>query len=340
MNSDEYRVLIELSRNAMAIFVQGELKYANPVALQVFAQFPNLLEKISSLAVPTEEVVRLSLPENGQNQEHVLECQTTELNWQGAPAALANFHDVSEYYQVQSIKSEIREQKRVDRIKDEFVSTVSHEIRTPLSIIRETTSQILDGLHGEITSAQKNFLSKTLRNIDRLTKIINDLLDISKIESGKIEIRREKVDLVSLVRDSLVQFTPQIQKKGLQVLNSFSHPHIEISIDKDKITQVFINLLSNSLKFTEQGHIGVGLKEWDNFVECSVMDTGVGVASEDLSKLFNKFIQIGRTDGPGQKGTGLGLAICKGLIELHGGKIWVQSERGQGTQMIFTLPKT
>ncbi|MDD5729820.1 MAG: ATP-binding protein [Candidatus Omnitrophica bacterium] len=237
------------------------------------------------------------------------------------------------------ILRDITKEKEIDRLKTEFISTVSHELRTPLTTIRESVSQILDGILGPTTADQREFLAMCLEDIDRLTRIINDLLDISKIEAKKVEIKPHAVDITSLVKGVAFLFAPRFKEKGLEIKSSFSGEPIEAYADKDKIIQVFTNLVGNAIKFTEKGYVEISVIDKEDFVECSVYDTGRGIAEDDLPKVFSKFQQFGRVDGPGEKGTGLGLSIAKGLVELHHGKIWIESKFGEWTKFTFTLPK-
>lgn len=234
---------------------------------------------------------------------------------------------------------DITERKKLFKLKDEFVSNVSHELRTPLTTIREAVAQMNEGILGQTTTLQREVLSIGLSDIDRLTRIINNLLDISRIEAGEVEIRREPVDIVSLTKEVIVLFTPQAQSRKLELRHSFSREKMMIYIDRDKIKQVFTNLVGNAMKFTSQGYIEVVVKEKDSIIECKVRDSGIGISEHDLPFLFSKFYQIGRGAGPGEKGTGLGLSIAKGIVELHGGGIFVESRPEKGTVFTVLLPK-
>lgn len=235
--------------------------------------------------------------------------------------------------------ADISERKRIEELKNEFVSTVSHELRTPLTVIKEGVSQVLEGLLGEINPDQKKFLSMSLEGIERLGRIVDDLLDISKIEAGKLELKRELVDLASLARGVSLAFDFQAKKKGLEIKTHLSNERVEIYVDKDRIIQVFTNLISNALKFTDKGQIEIAIQDHGPKVECSISDTGKGIAEADLPKVFGKFQQFDRVVTQGEKGTGLGLAICKGVVGLHGGQIQIVSKMGHGTAMTFTLPR-
>jgi PAS domain S-box-containing protein len=238
------------------------------------------------------------------------------------------------------VTRDISDRKRLEKLKDEFVSTVSHELRTPLTSIREGVSQVIDGILGDTTQEQQSILGLCLEDIDRLRQIIDELLDISKIEAGKVELRRELVDIVELIKRAITGFQTLAKKKSIVLKSILPEEHIKIIIDPGKVTQVITNLLSNAYKFTyEGGKITMELKYNPGTVEISVQDTGVGINPENLKKIFDKFVQIDRIDGPGIKGTGLGLTISKGLVEMHNGHIWAESTEGEGSRFTFSLPK-
>ncbi len=229
--------------------------------------------------------------------------------------------------------------RKLDQLKTDFISTISHELRTPLSIIKEGINLVFDRVTGDINEKQEVMLGTLRRNIDRLARIIDELLDISKIEAGKTELKREMVDIVGLIRQVVSSFEVSLKKKNLEFKINVPEKQIDIYIDSDNIIQSFTNLIGNALKFTDRGLIEISLEEKEKEIVCVVADTGLGIAEENLPKVFSKFQQFGRLPGPGEKGTGLGLAITKGIIELHGGKIWVESKFGKGTKFSFILPK-
>lgn len=230
--------------------------------------------------------------------------------------------------------------KEMDRLKNDFISTVSHELRTPLSITKEGISVLLDGLTGEINEKQKHVLIIARNNLKRLARIIDDLLDISKIEAGKVELRKHFIDICDLIRRLLETFKLNTQEKNIELLYHTNREHLSIYADPDKIIQVITNLVSNAIKFTKKdGQIGIDLIDKEDQIQICVKDTGIGIAKENLPKVFSKFQQFNRSPGPGIKGTGLGLSICRGLVEMHKGKIWLESELGKGCKFIFTLPK-
>jgi signal transduction histidine kinase/GGDEF domain-containing protein len=233
------------------------------------------------------------------------------------------------------------ERKRMDYLKDEFVNTVSHELRTPLATIREFTALLVDLVAGPLTSSQHEYLSIIQSNIDRLSRIIDDLLDIAKIESGKVALHKTVFEADGLVEHVLQTLRPLAGNKQLAFDVQLPQKLPSLYADADKVTQVLINLIGNAIKFTEgPGHITLKVVEQPNEIQFSVADPGIGIAAEDVPKLFEKFQQLHpNAGGSGSKGTGLGLAISKRLVEVHGGRIWVESAPGRGSTFSFTLPK-
>lgn len=239
-----------------------------------------------------------------------------------------------------SIFRDLTKEKELDRTKTEFISTVSHELRTPLTSIREGVAQVYEGILGEVNQDQKEFLGIALEEVDRLAAIINDLLDISKIESGKVVLKKSWVDLKEMAEHLVFSYQSLVKNKRLELSAVVPEEMVEVFCDPDKVKQVLTNLLMNAYKFTpEGGRVTLRVEGDERAARVTVEDNGIGISPESLPKLFEKFVQVGRTAGPGIKGTGLGLAICKSLVEMHQGKIWVESKPRVGSRFIFTLPK-
>ncbi len=249
--------------------------------------------------------------------------------------------DVTEQKQAEeALKEANRQLRKFDRLKSDFVSMVSHEIRTPITIMREGISLCLDGVTGELNEAQKNVLGDTMEHIDRLSRLVTDLLDLSTIEEGKIELYISRVDLCRVVEKIKNDFKKYARNKQINIGIDVPSEALFIHVDKDKIIQVFHNLLNNAIRFTPQGgEIKIVIEDKEDEVLCSVSDTGTGIAKKDIPKLFSKFEQFGRKTNSEDKGTGLGLAICKGLVKKHGGRIWVESALGEGSTFNFTIKK-
>ena len=232
-----------------------------------------------------------------------------------------------------------RRLKGMYETQKEFTSTVSHELRTPLASIKSTVDLVLSGAPGPLTEDQSKFLQKTKNNVDRLNRLINDILDLTKLESGKTELQISFHNLAQLIAEDVDNHAEAAAAKGLTLTTNISDNLPAILMAVDKIHQVLNNLLSNAIKFTEQGGVMVVCTNnvERNYVEVRVADTGPGISVEDKDKLFQKFQQLGE---PHQHtgGTGLGLAICKEIVDRHGGKIWVESQVGEGSCFCFLLP--
>ena len=241
----------------------------------------------------------------------------------------------------ENLKKANEKLKEYNQLKDEFVSTVSHELRTPLSIILAAIRLILDEIPGKIVEEQRDVLATAMRSVQRLARIVDSLLSISKIESGGLDLHKTVVNICELVKDSVTDYKALAQEKNLSLDFEVPEQDIDICLDSDRTKEVLINLISNSFKFTpEGGWVKVICTKEDDEVLVSVQDSGVGIAKEDIPKLFDKFTQFGRKAGPGEKGTGLGLAIVKKLVEMQGGNIEVDSEVGKGTTFTISLPFT
>jgi len=237
-----------------------------------------------------------------------------------------------------------QELKKIDEMKSEFVSVASHELRTPLSAIKNAVQLMLQGRTGAINENQAKFLSMAERNINRLTGILNSLLDLSKIESGKIELKFEELDLKSSIEFILSSLKPQADGKSIRLHMEIPERLPSVYGDREKVEQILTNLLGNAIKFTpEEGEISVSVKPLENegsldMVAISVRDSGIGIPEDQLDRVFEKFHQVEDSLRRSITGTGLGLAITKGLVESHHGRIWAESEIGKGSAFTFTLP--
>jgi signal transduction histidine kinase len=231
------------------------------------------------------------------------------------------------------------ELKKLDVLKSDFISLVSHELRTPLSAIR-TSSEFLESEENVDPGVQKEMLDNIISNVDRQARLINDILDLTKIEAGRMEFRFEQVDFKYIAQVAIENIRPIARKNNITITEDIPDKLSTISADKEKLIIVLNNLLSNALKFTPDGgatHLSV--KEYKDHIEIKVKDTGIGIEKEQLEKLFDKFYQV---DNPSRRkigGSGLGLSISSEIIKAHGSKIHVESEPGQGSTFCFRLKK-
>ncbi len=229
--------------------------------------------------------------------------------------------------------------KSLDRLKSEFVAVVSHEIRTPLTSVKGAVELLADDRYFENTEQQGKLLTIAHANAERLLVLINDILDFSKLESASLPMNIERQRLEPVVHMAAHNLKTLIEERRihLQVVLAADLP--DLMLDSNRIAQVLTNLLSNAIKFSAPGgRIDVTADPWDNGVRVGVRDYGEGIAAPDLPKLFQKFSQIDSSATRKAGGTGLGLVICKGIVEQHGGKIWVESVSGQGSTFFFSLP--
>ncbi len=245
---------------------------------------------------------------------------------------------------IQSREAELKrktiEAQEASRIKSEFVSNVSHELRTPLNAIMGYNSLLLEEVYGAVSESQKGPLEGVQRNANDLLKLVNEVLDLARIESGKMPVEIQEVDIVLLIKETLSGMQPLFDQKSLYVRFNQVEPLPAIYSDSDKIKQILVNLLSNAVKFTKKGGIRIAMtaRPDKGGVEISIQDTGIGVKPEELSKIFNTFHQVDASATREFGGVGLGLAIVKDLIYLLQGEVRVESQYGKGSTFTVYLP--
>ncbi|MBD2412878.1 PAS domain S-box protein [Nostoc calcicola FACHB-3891] len=247
---------------------------------------------------------------------------------------------------------DVTAEKEIDKMKTDFISTVSHELRTPLTSVLGFASIIKEKLETDvfpILSGEDRKLQKTIKRVgdnlniivseaERLTSLINDVLDIAKMEAGKVEWQMQPIDPTELLDWATTSTAALFETNGLQLISDIEPGLPQIVGDRNRLLQVLINLISNAIKFTEFGSITCRIRQQNNAICISIIDTGVGITREDQPKVFEKFRQVGDTLTDKPKGTGLGLPICKQIVEHHGGRIWVESELGKGSTFSFIIP--
>ncbi|TNF49415.1 HAMP domain-containing protein, partial [bacterium] len=229
----------------------------------------------------------------------------------------------------------------LDKLKSNFLGIATHELKTPLSVVQGYLDSLKDGFAGELNEAQNQVIDETLHSCRRMTALISDMLDLTRIEAGKMPMEMEDVPIIRIVQRVAGQMVPLLQKKRMTLDIREDGMEAKAVLDEDRITQVLVNLVGNAIKFTpEEGSIIIkALLEREAVppvVAVTVQDTGIGIGSEDLSHVFEEFAHVGPLGK--EEGTGLGLAICKRIVEAHEGEIRVQSEVGKGSSFTFTLP--
>ncbi|MCS6859121.1 MAG: ATP-binding protein [Abditibacteriales bacterium] len=249
----------------------------------------------------------------------------------GQPGCLLLLHDVTQ-------------EREIDEMKNSFIALVSHELRTPLTSILAFSSYLLTEKLGPLTDAQRTGVESMYRQAKRLSAIISDFLDVSRIESGKVQMRKQLVEVDQIAERVIEELRPQAAEKNITMSiekqgMAEDAPVVALA-DEQRIAQVFTNLLGNALKFTDaNGKVNITLSMQNDSVVVSVSDTGCGIPPEELPKIFDRFYQVERVVTRKTGGTGLGLAIVKNIVEAHGGKVWVTSQVGEGTTFSFTLPR-
>lgn len=262
-------------------------------------------------------------------QSDLLNKQNVELRLQGETLAK----------QRQELIDKTHELEKASSAKSDFLANMSHELRTPLSAVIGFSELMLDGVPGPINEEQKQSLTDIYNSGQHLLKLINDVLDLSRVESGRVKLNIEDTDLYSVIDEVTNSMTPIFDKNKLSLEMGLEEGLPKVRADEGKLRQVFINLLSNATKFTQPGGtIRIEARRDGDYCQVSVIDTGIGIKKEDYERIFEAFTQGETLPGREREGTGLGLRLCKQFVELMGGRIWVESEYGKGSRFSFTLP--
>ncbi|MBN1526273.1 MAG: response regulator [Candidatus Omnitrophica bacterium] len=256
----------------------------------------------------------------------------TRMELEGKQILQATVRDITEHKRMEAKLKEAME------VKGHFVSMVSHELRTPMTAIKEGIGIVLDGSAGGINDDQRDFLDLAKRNVDRLSRLINDVLDYQRLEAGRTTFRMQETDVNALIDEVVKIMLPIAKNKNLSLEARLAPGLPKMICDKDKITQVLINMINNAVKFTDKGGVVVTTARDGDSIQVSVRDTGMGIKKEDIPKLFQGFSQLETAHVERKGSSGLGLAISKKIIQEHGGEIWVESEYGKGSDFKFRLP--
>jgi PAS domain S-box-containing protein len=280
--------------------------------VEIFADFTEIKHAQEESEAKSRELARLNKEQTGQREQ--IAAQADEL------------------------KKTNLELINLSAAKSDFVSMVSHELRTPLTAINEGINLVADQTLGPVSPTQVKFLNLALTNARRLGDLINDLLDLSKIEAGRVEVRPVPLDLAAVLSEAGATFTPAAQQKGLNIEIRSECTPLRVLADERMARRVLNNLLNNSLKFTDRGGITIEARPAGEEARVTVTDTGIGIPEDEQPGMFEKFHQVHHKDGRRPAGTGLGLALTKEMVEMNAGRIWFESKPGLGTSFSFTLP--
>jgi signal transduction histidine kinase len=326
----------------------GKIIFANPSAEQTFKRpvdqligmnigVPNVLNNRFEVGILTRD---------GEMEGN--EMQVAKIEWNNQSAYLISLHDITERQQAELQMQRTNEELiRATRLKDEFLANMSHELRTPLNSILGMSEALQEQVFGNINEKQRKALQTIEGSGEHLLALINDILDVAKIESGQFELDLAPTNVAVLCQSSIAFIKQQALKKRIQLEIKLPNNLSDQIIDERRIRQVLINLLNNAMKFTlEGGQITLEVNKWEDrelennntWIRFSVIDTGIGIAPENINKLFQPFIQIDSALNRQYEGTGLGLALVKQMVELHGGKVGLTSKLGEGSCFTIDLP--
>ena len=336
-----YRTLLEKNADALVV-VDGNntVQFVNPAAEALYGQSSNeLLGRPSRFPMAQVQEIEVELV-SSEGKRILAEMRVIETIWKEKKAWLASLRDITVRKQAEdALKKANEELKKLDQMKSDFVSKVSHELRTPLTSIKNAVHLLTTGKPGPINENQERFLLMAGRNIDRLAEMVNDILDLSKIEAGKMQYHFAEINLGPVIKHLIATFQFHAEAKSLKLEMDLPDVLPTVYADQSRIEQALCNLLSNAIKFTPSGgRIVLSARGVHETVEISVTDTGSGIAPEQQQQIFERFYQTEDSLTNVSKGTGLGLTITKELIEAHNGKISVESEIGKGSRFSFWLP--
>jgi PAS domain S-box-containing protein len=328
---------------------QGQVILMNPAAERILSRLRNdlittdvrrLIEafddpgRTAALAAIEQMLAKVNTPSQIEVASAMLEAGSRVISAHMAPVIARQ----DEFLGIVTIFRDITKEVEADRAKSEFISTVSHELRTPMTAIKGYTDLLHGGAVGALSDTQKHFLHVIQNNTSRLIALINDLLDISRIETGRVRFEPAPVKLGEVIAGVVEAMAARAQEKELALSYEVDAGLPEVMGDHDRLYQVLTNLVGNAINYTPQGGISVEASNVGMAVQVSVRDTGVGIEPDDISRIFDRFY---RADDPvvqEASGTGLGLAIVKMFVEMHGGRVWVESEKGRGSTFTFILP--
>jgi signal transduction histidine kinase len=299
--------------------------------MQVYSRFPDT--PIIVLSCVDDEAQALTLVQEGA-QDYLIKGQS-EVNMLARVVSYA----IERNYVRKASKDALERMRELNEIKSQFVAEASHEIRTPLAIVREFVSLVHDETTGKLNEKQRNYLASALRNCDKLTELINHILDLARIEAGKKELHLTKVDLAAVLTQFRNDFVPLVGSKKQTIHLDIAGTLLMAHCDAASVQDILTNLIGNAHKYTpEGGNIRLACRQEGRFLRVSVTDDGPGIPLEQQERVFEPFIRLTQAKGPASGGAGLGLKIVKSLVEMNGGSIALESVPGKGSTFSFTLP--
>jgi signal transduction histidine kinase len=320
--------------SATQMIARGDLSH--PVAISTNDEIGDLARSFNQMVKQLEDS-RKELEDYSRTLERKVEERTTELERNVKELSEARIATLNILEDINEAKKELekanRELMEMDEMKSKFLGTASHELKTPLTAIKANVDFILSGREGPIPRNLRQYLLTIQRNTNRIQEIMEKMLDMARIKAGKIDLLVERVNLLSAVKEYVKEIKPVEKRIDIKIKIPRD---LHVKADKNRLHDIYINLLSNAFKFTPPGgEVRIGARRDNDVVLAEVSDTGVGIPEDQCEKVFDEFYQVDRRR---YGGTGLGLTIVRGIVEEHGGKIWVDSEAGKGSSFYFTVP--
>ncbi|NFR56848.1 PAS domain-containing sensor histidine kinase [Clostridium botulinum] len=363
-NENCYNLLIRNSKDAILVHRYGKIIFANERLKQMLGyrkeynfedidikslipkdEYNTVKNKLENLYYGSENVVNFQ-HNVINNKEKTIQNTSTYVIYDGMPTIFSILHDVTSKIQVEKLEQYVKkniellnESREYNKLITEFLSNISHELKTPLNVIF-TAVQLLGFYEKDVDyEKQDKYLKLIKQNCYRLMKLINNLLDTTKLDSGYLKLNLVNYNIVNLIEEITLSVTSYAESKGINIIFDTNVEEKIIAVDTDKIERIILNLLSNSIKFTNAGgNIFVNVKDCGENVYVHVKDTGVGIPSDKLESIFERFFQVDKTLKKNKEGTGIGLHLVKSFVEMHNGTVTIKSELGQGTEFIIKLP--
>ncbi|NFB58265.1 PAS domain-containing sensor histidine kinase [Clostridium botulinum] len=363
-NENCYNLLIRNSKDAILVHRYGKIIFANERLKQMLGykkeynfedidikslipkdEYNTVKNKLENLYYGSENVVNFQ-HNVINNKEKTIQNTSTYVIYDGMPTIFSILHDVTSKIQVEKLEQDVKkniellnESREYNKLITEFLSNISHELKTPLNVIF-TAVQLLGFYEKDVDyEKQDKYLKLIKQNCYRLMKLINNLLDTTKLDSGYLKLNLVNYNIVNLIEEITLSVTSYAESKGINIIFDTNVEEKIIAVDTDKIERIILNLLSNAIKFTNAGgNIFVNVKDCGENVYVHVKDTGVGIPSNKLESIFERFFQVDKTLKKNKEGTGIGLHLVKSFVEMHNGTVTIKSELGQGTEFIIKLP--
>ncbi|MGJ0906685.1 ATP-binding protein [Clostridium botulinum] len=364
-NENCYNLLIKNSKDAILVHRFDKIIFANERAKQMLGYkenynfqdtdiknlIPNdeynvMKNEFEDLYCGNKNIIKFQHGVNNNKEKKTIQNTSTYVIYNGMPTVLSILHDITSKIQVEKLEQDVKkniellnESREYNKLITEFLSNISHELKTPLNVIF-TAVQLLGFYEKDVDYEKEDkYLKLIKQNCYRLMKLINNLLDTTKLDSGYLKLNLVNYNIVSLIEEITLSVTSYAESKGINIIFDTNVEEKIIAVDTDKIERIILNLLSNSIKFTNPGgNIFVNIKDSGEYVYIHVKDTGVGIPSDKLESIFERFFQIDKTLKKNKEGTGIGLHLVKSFVEMHKGEVTITSELGKGTEFIIKLP--